>query len=1496
MIAFSSWELRKRSFWKFPLVERLMLRSLFHRIGTVEDSKSSKRYAVNVGERAPSRRRMRLEPLEDRVLLSVNIDGFSGEDVSIVPRMSSNAALVISGAESFETDLGVWTQGTGDDGDWTKRSGTTLTFNTGPAAAHDGDYYLYTEASTTLSPGNPDKTAYLESTFDLTGLVSAELDFYYHMYGATMGTLAVDVYDGAWDTSVWSRTGEQHTSEEDPWLKATVNLAAYTGQDNVTIRIRGLTGSSLTSDMAIDSVSLRGDPGFTNPVMDAEPSITYGTANTVSWSTVTDADEYFVEYDTTSLFATPDADSGWITGTSHEFTGLTDGETYYYRVKARQLPIPATESGWSNTVESTQLVSLVDEFVWDVVGDQTVGSQFSVTITAKDSLGATLTDFSGTADLTGWANGGLTSVTISPSVTGVFVSGVWTGDITINETADNMFLRADAGGDIGDSNLFDAVTPGFTVTPTSGLVTTEAGGTDDFTIVLNTPPTANVTIDISTTHPEEASLSPTSVTFTPSNWDEPQTVTATGVPDYIVDGDQLYFIITAPAVSDDLNYHGLNPGNVLATNEDVVTVSDYYYVNDGSTVNDIYTTVVGNDANDGMTPATPKASLQALLDAVNLEPGMTVFIDTGVYNLTAGVLIDALDGGSLDGVVKLQGSTHQDGTILDLQSSPGDVIRTEAAFITLDRLSLTGAASGAGFTAHDNGAHHATISNSRIYANEYGVHLDWGPDYAKIENNLIYGNTSIGVYAYSLGSDAETPQIINNTIVANDADGIYLDNQTSTTNLLNNIIDVDGTGKYAVRTESTSLTSDYNDLVVTGGASIGYYSGAQATLNDWQTASGLDANSISADPLFADPGGSDFHLQSAGGRFDPTTETWVTDAVTSPAINTGDPVSDFSNEPLPNGDRINMGAYGNTEQASKADDDDGLHLQGTAADDIVKLWPGAPGGADHRVDLNGVSSYYDASVYDAIHIDGLGGEDTLSVYGKTSDETVEFNGLAVHVSESGVYDAYGSNFENTYVYSGGGADTASMLGTTGADKFYGLPTNSYIRAEGSAYLNYVKGFSNVTVDGAGGDDTAYLYDSDGDDSLTASPTTAEITFNPTAGGQIVNTLTAFSEINAIAENGGNDDATLTGTNTVDKFYGFDDHSYLRADDWSYLFHTQGYDSVTSDALTGDDVAYFFDSDGDDMFTASLNASTMTMNPVAGDPVAYAANNFGMTFAYAVTGNDSATLNGSAGEDRLYAKQAYSYMRADDSSYFHYAKGFDTVTANALGTGDKAYLYDSDGNDALVSSSTSAAMTLNPTVGDPVVNTANDFGEVYAYSTSGGDDDATLNGSAGADRFHAYLSYAYLKADDSSYLTQVSGFATVTANAVGAGDRAYLHDSNGDDVLNASPTSAAMTLNPTAGGQVINTATAFDEVYSYARNGGTNQAYLTGSSGDDTFIGDADWAYLLREDGTGANYFNYVRYFDEIFADPGDTIDGNDYLFDLHVDYALDTDPANGNIW
>jgi hypothetical protein len=73
-----------------------------------------------------------------------------------------------------------------------------------------------------------------------------------------------------------------------------------------------------------------------------------------------------------------------------------------------------------------------------------------------------------------------------------------------------------------------------------------------------------------------------------------------------------------------------------------------------------------------------------------------------------------------------------------------------------------------------------------------------------------------------------------------------------------------------------------------------------------------------ADPLFADATNSDFHPKSTAGRYNPATTSWVTDTVTSPLVDFGDPAADYSNEPAPNGSNVNAGAFGNTWQASKS--------------------------------------------------------------------------------------------------------------------------------------------------------------------------------------------------------------------------------------------------------------------------------------------------------------------------------------------------------------------------------------------------------------------------------------------------------------------------------------------------------------------------------------------------------------------------------------------------
>ncbi|MBN1975531.1 MAG: S8 family serine peptidase [Sedimentisphaerales bacterium] len=73
---------------------------------------------------------------------------------------------------------------------------------------------------------------------------------------------------------------------------------------------------------------------------------------------------------------------------------------------------------------------------------------------------------------------------------------------------------------------------------------------------------------------------------------------------------------------------------------------------------------------------------------------------------------------------------------------------------------------------------------------------------------------------------------------------------------------------------------------------------------------------INKDPEFADPNNGDYHLKSQAGRWEPVSQTWVLDDITSPCIDAGDPASDFTSEPQPNGARINMGFYGGTSVAS----------------------------------------------------------------------------------------------------------------------------------------------------------------------------------------------------------------------------------------------------------------------------------------------------------------------------------------------------------------------------------------------------------------------------------------------------------------------------------------------------------------------------------------------------------------------------------------------------
>lgn len=152
--------------------------------------------------------------------------------------------------ESFESGIGSWAQQSGDDLDWTRDSGGTPSSGTGPASAAGGSYYLYVEAS---GSGYPSKTALINMPcFNVAGLSQPSLAFSYHMEGTSMGNLVVETSTNggsSWSTA-WSVSGNQGSA----WQSASVNLPS---SSSLSIRFRGTTGSSWSSDIAIDLVSVK---------------------------------------------------------------------------------------------------------------------------------------------------------------------------------------------------------------------------------------------------------------------------------------------------------------------------------------------------------------------------------------------------------------------------------------------------------------------------------------------------------------------------------------------------------------------------------------------------------------------------------------------------------------------------------------------------------------------------------------------------------------------------------------------------------------------------------------------------------------------------------------------------------------------------------------------------------------------------------------------------------------------------------------------------------------------------------------------------------------------------------------------------------------------------------------------------------------------------------------------------------------------------------------
>ncbi|MDJ0954466.1 MAG: Calx-beta domain-containing protein, partial [Acidimicrobiia bacterium] len=207
--------------------------------------------------------------------------------------------------------------------------------------------------------------------------------------------------------------------------------------------------------------------------------------------------------------------------------------------------------------------------------------------------------------------------------------------------------------------ITDNDTAGVTVTESGGSTdVTEGTGNDTYDVVLDTEPTASVTVNV-TPDGEITTNAGGSLTFTTGDWDMAQTVTVTAVDDLDIEGSHTG-TITQTASSVDSNYNGIGVADVIANitddeaaptvqftaatsnaGESTAThnISITLDTSGGTTTSPI--TVNISDAGGGT--ATSGTDYNASFGAAVFPPGST---DSAVQNATITVVPDTLIEGN----------------------------------------------------------------------------------------------------------------------------------------------------------------------------------------------------------------------------------------------------------------------------------------------------------------------------------------------------------------------------------------------------------------------------------------------------------------------------------------------------------------------------------------------------------------------------------------------------------------------------------------------------------------------------------------------------------------------------------------------------------------------------------------------------------------------------------------------------------------------------------
>jgi autotransporter-associated beta strand protein len=204
-----------------------------------------------------------------------------------------------------------------------------------------------------------------------------------------------------------------------------------------------------------------------------------------------------------------------------------------------------------------------------------------------------------------------------------------------------------------------------------------------------------------------------------------------------------------------------------------------YYVNDSTVTGGDWTTAAGNDANDGLSPATPKASLSVLLATYDLGPGDIVRVDRGTYALTTNIQLAPDDSGvTLEGFVDSADGSRK--TVLNRgNTASGTAVFqfTGADDVTIRGFGITGAQTGVSI-AGDVDSDRVTVTGNEVFQNSAnGISVSSSnrttSESLVVSNNDVWGNQNYGIYTWNLPTSGQAVVTGNRVYANGSGTGIY---------------------------------------------------------------------------------------------------------------------------------------------------------------------------------------------------------------------------------------------------------------------------------------------------------------------------------------------------------------------------------------------------------------------------------------------------------------------------------------------------------------------------------------------------------------------------------------------------------------------------------------------------------------------------------------------------------------------------------------------------